>query len=296
MRRQTLVLILTMFLPALTLMVQSCGRQARPSISHFDGIARSADGLPIHYVTDGAGKPALVFVHGWGCDGTYWADQAAAFAGEHRVVRIDLGGHGASGTAREDYTMAAFAADVNAVADELGLADMVLIGHSMGGAVIAEAAIARPGRVRGLVGVDNFQKLSLGLSDEQIDGYLAWFRSDFSANVESWVRTMFPDTADSALTDRISLDLASAPPEVGLSGLTNLFHWYNSEAEAAFAKLPAPFFAINSDKQPTDTPSLRAAHPDYDLRLMPGRGHFLAQEDPATFNRLLAECLAALER
>ncbi len=294
MQRKNIALLLLLGLPALNLCVQGCGGQARLQESHFKGIAQSADGVPIHYETDGAGEPALVFVHGWSCDRGYWDKQVAPFSGSHRVVRIDLGGHGESGLEREDWTIAAFGADVNAVLDELKLDDVVLIGHSMGGGVIAEAAIASPKRVRGLVGVDNFQNPALGLSDAEISGYLAWFESDFKTNVTGWVRGMFPAGADSALADQIATDMADAPPAVALSAMKNLLHWYNGSAEAALAALPAPLLAINSDGQPTDEAAIKALRPDYELRLISGTGHFVAQEDPAGFNTLLGECLASL--
>ncbi len=51
---------------------------------------------------------------------------------------------------------------------------------------------------------------------------------------------------------------------------------------------------INSDKEPTNTEALSALIEGYALRPMPGRGHFLMREDPATFNLLLEETLAAL--
>jgi pimeloyl-ACP methyl ester carboxylesterase len=47
----------------------------------------------ISYEVRGGGRP-LVFVHGWSCDRTYWREQMDEFAKRHRVVAIDLGGHG----------------------------------------------------------------------------------------------------------------------------------------------------------------------------------------------------------
>ena len=75
-------------------------------------IAISADGVPIHYKARGDGDIALVFVHGWCCNRSYWEKQLDHFAPHHRVVTIDLGGHGESGLKRESWSMAAFAGDV----------------------------------------------------------------------------------------------------------------------------------------------------------------------------------------
>jgi pimeloyl-ACP methyl ester carboxylesterase len=96
-------------------------------------IALSADGVPIHYDVQGTGALALVFVHGWCCDRHSWDRQVDAFAPSYTVVRLDLAGHGASGQARTQWTMAAFGQDVVAVVEQLRLVQVVLIGHSMGG-------------------------------------------------------------------------------------------------------------------------------------------------------------------
>jgi pimeloyl-ACP methyl ester carboxylesterase len=62
----------------------------------------SPDGIPIAYETRGQGAPALVFVHGWSCDRTYWAGQLEPLSRDYRVVAIDLAGHGESGVGREN--------------------------------------------------------------------------------------------------------------------------------------------------------------------------------------------------
>lgn len=284
MRRADLLAIL------IALASLSCGdsREAGP----VEGIVRSADGVPIHYRVEGTGSPALVFVHGWSCDGTYWEDQMTQFATSHRVVAIDLGGHGRSGTGREAWTMEAYGADVVAVLAELRIENAVLVGHSMGGPVIVEAALAAPNRVRGLVGVDNFQFLKWNVTKEQIDGWLTGYRADFAGTTEGWVRSMFAEDADAALVDRVAKDMAASPPEVGIGALENTLLWWLERGEERIRKLSVPLRCINSDKNPTDTTALAAAVPGYHLDLMPGRGHFVMLEDPATFNALLENSVA----
>ena len=90
------------------LLVARCGKESPKTIDSFDGV-------PISYEVRGNGSPALVFVHGWSCDRTYWKAQVEPFAVNHKVVTIDLAGHGESGTQRSDWTMEAFSEDVAAV-------------------------------------------------------------------------------------------------------------------------------------------------------------------------------------
>ena len=92
----------------------------------------SSDNVPIYYEVQGDGEPALVFIHGWCCDRSYWREQMGEFAQQYKVVTVDLAGHGESGLDRKAWTMSAFGEDVVAVVESLGLDKVVLIGHSMG--------------------------------------------------------------------------------------------------------------------------------------------------------------------
>ena len=119
----------------------------------------SKDSIPISYEVYGKGTLALVFVHGWSCDKSYWKGQLQPFSQRYKVVAIDLAGHGASGLNRKDYTIESFGADVASVVERLDLKRIVLIGHSMGGDVIAAAARLLPrNRIAGLVMVDTYKK------------------------------------------------------------------------------------------------------------------------------------------
>ncbi|MBN2128863.1 MAG: alpha/beta fold hydrolase [Sedimentisphaerales bacterium] len=97
-------------------------------------VVLSRDGTPVSFEVHGAGEPTLVFVHGWCCDARYWRAQIPHFAKQHRVVTLDLAGHGHSGTARSQYSMQAFGEDVRAVTEAVGADHAILVGHSMGGA------------------------------------------------------------------------------------------------------------------------------------------------------------------
>ena len=248
----------------------------------------SPDGIAIRYDVAGSGAPALVFVHGWSCDRSYWADQMRAFAARHRVVAIDLAGHGESGDGREVWTMASFGGDVTAVVEELGLDDLVLIGHSMGGDVIVEAALGLADRVRALVWVDTYASLDSFPSTAEVAAFIEPFPTDFAASTQQLVRGMFPSDADPELVDRVAIDMSSAPPAIALDALQNAI----SNGEPLLERLPLlniPIVAINPDYRPTDEGSLRR----HGVRpvLIPGVGHFLMMEDPAQFNGVLASVI-----
>jgi len=232
--------------------------------------ALSSDGVPIRFEVLGSGAPALVFVHGWSCDRAYWEHQRGVFAARHQVVTIDLAGHGESGAGRESWTMAAFGEDVMAVADQLALDAMVLIGHSMGGDVIVEAALRMPDRVRGLVWVDTYSSLGQPRTPQQIESLLTPFRADFAGATREFVRGMFPSTAEASLVERVVVDMAAAPPRVALAAMEQAFGC-EPAIVAGLRNLAKPVVAINADYRPSDVEALRRH--GVETVMIPGVGH-----------------------
>jgi len=109
-------------------------------------------GARLAYEVSGDG-PAVVLVHGFGLDMRMWDPQVDHLATRCQVVRYDCRGFGASGPfdPAVPYT---HAGDLIALLDHLGLAQGVLAGLSFGGRVVLQAALAAPGRIRGLVLLD----------------------------------------------------------------------------------------------------------------------------------------------
>lgn len=128
-----------------------------PAGTVWEGRHVLVDDTRIRYIDTGAdaGKPPVVLIHGLGASIYSWRKTIApvAVAG-FRVVAFDNRGFGFSARPRSGYSNAAHARLVLALMDSLGIAEAVLVGHSMGGAIAAEAALAAPDRVRGLVLID----------------------------------------------------------------------------------------------------------------------------------------------
>jgi len=272
------------FLVVFTLYGLACERQPESPASVV-----SADGVTIRYEVHGSGDPALVFVHGWSCDRSYWNAQVPYFSQRHRVVTIDLAGHGESGLGREVWSMKAFGQDVAAVVDELGLEQVVLVGHSMAGPVVVEAARLLGSRVKTIVGVDTFNDVGARYSEEQIEAAFQPFHADFTGAMRQWVSGAFLPTSDSALVGQIAEDMSSSPPAVAFGAAEQMFVWYDDESAAALRDVHAPIRLINSDYQTTNVDVAREYVSQLDVVLMSGVGHFVMMEDPDTFNRLLSE-------
>lgn len=100
--------------------------------------------LPVCYFEWGdAGAPVLLLVHATGFHARCWDQVVAALAPGYRVIAVDQRGHGRTGNV-EPITWPAFGADLAALADALGLAQVTGAGHSMGGHCLVQLAMARP--------------------------------------------------------------------------------------------------------------------------------------------------------
>lgn len=128
----------------------------------------SSDGVEISFNQKGKGNPALVFVPGWTNPKGIWDDQLDYFSKNYRTITIDLPGTGESGNNRTVWTIENFANDVSSVVNELKLKQVVLIGFSMGAGVVTEASTLLPGKVQGIVLVDNMQNVEMKYSPQMM--------------------------------------------------------------------------------------------------------------------------------
>lgn len=110
----------------------------------------------IAFVDRGEGPP-VTFLHGFALDGRMWSAQARALEATHRTLAADLPGFGPQGSANAPECPALAVLDV---LDRLGVARTHLVGHSLGGAVAVDLALAHPERVESLTLVN---ALLLGL-------------------------------------------------------------------------------------------------------------------------------------
>lgn len=111
--------------------------------------------LTVHARDEGPpGAPVVLMLHSIGTDLRVWDEQAVALSRTHRVLRPDLRGHGLSGGAEGEATMAMLARDALALLDARGVARAHLVGLSVGGRVAMEVAASAPDRVLSLVACD----------------------------------------------------------------------------------------------------------------------------------------------
>lgn len=257
-----------------------------------ESVVRSKDDVAIRYESTGKGEPAIVLVHCWSCDRHLWDAVVPRLAKDHRVVTLDLAGHGASGRDRKEWTIAAFGEDVRAVADALSLRRMILVGHSMGGPVTLEAARLMPGRVVGLVPVDTGLNVEQTNTPEEVAGLMAAFEKDYRATADGFTRKyMFTPASDKAVIDKVAAKNAAAAPEVAIPSLRAVLSY---DARPTLKEVRVPAHAVNADLYPTDVDANRRHFASYEVTIMKGVGHYVMLEDPARFSDLLAGAITDL--
>jgi pimeloyl-ACP methyl ester carboxylesterase len=258
-------------------------------------VVLSKDGVSISYEIYGSGEPTLVFVHGWSCDARYWRAQLPHFSKNHRVVTLDLAGHGHSGMTRLQYTMSAFGEDVRAVTEATGSRSVILIGHSMGGSVIAEAARLMPNRVVGLIGIDTLENIEYPMTREELKKMIAPLEKDFRTGSRQFVGGMISANTDPQLREWILADISAAPPAVALSAMNEMMSQYiTGEAARTFDKIRIPVITVNGDLWPINYEANRRHMFFFDAIVLKKADHFLMMDRPEEFNRALEKAIHRL--
>jgi len=255
-------------------------------------VVTSKDGNQISYETYGSGEPTLVFVHGWSCDARYWRAQVPYFSKKNRVVVLDLAGHGHSGATRSQYTMKAFGEDVRTVTEATGSRSVILIGHSMGGSVIAEAARLMPNKVLGLIGVDTLENIEYPMTREELNQLIAPLEKDFQTGSRQFVKEMISPRTDPLIREWILSDISSASPTVALSAMKEMMSQYiTGEATKIFDEIRVPVITVKGDLWPVNYEANRRHMFSFDAIVLKDTDHFLMLDKAEEFNTALEKAI-----
>jgi pimeloyl-ACP methyl ester carboxylesterase len=116
-----------------------------------------SNGARIYYEIEGEGT-SLLLIHGFFESGAMWAPVKAALAAKHRLIIVDMRGHGRSTNPSRAFTHKQSALDTFAVLDKLGIRNVKAMGVSSGGMTLLHMATQQPDRVEqmALVGASSY--------------------------------------------------------------------------------------------------------------------------------------------
>jgi pimeloyl-ACP methyl ester carboxylesterase len=191
--------------------------------------------------------------------------------------------------------MKAFGEDVRAVTESTGSRRVILIGHSMGGSVIAEAARIMANRVMGLIGIDTLENIEYPLTREELKKMMAPLVKDFRAGSRQFVDEMISPKTDPKLREWILSDMSAAPPAVALSAMNDMMSQYlTGEAAKIFDEIRVPVITVNGDMWPVNYEANRRHMLSFDAIVLKGADHFLMLNRPEQFNRTLEKAISEI--
>lgn len=269
------------------------------------------DGGSAHVLERGTGQP-IVLLHGITLAARVWGSQLALLGEHHRVLALDLRGHGESTPGRDGFSggMSRLADDVRQVLDALAVERAVLVGHSMGGMVALQLLVDadpdwRERRVAALALVDTSAAPTAGWpGGGRLQGPVSALGARAvllaqrlgmaaapSADIRWWAaRGAFgpdPDPVQVAMTDQ----LAEATPMETLAHLLPVLARFDLTERLVEVEVPALVVVGTHDHltPPSHARRLAEGLPRAELVELPRAGHMPMLERPRELARLLAE-------
>jgi len=261
----------------------------------------------IHHVANGDGTPPIVFVHGFACAHSDWAAQIAHLSPRHRIIAVDLRGHGESAGSPDECSIERYGADVAEVMRALDLRPTVIVGHSLGCRVVTEAALQAPDRVAGVVFVDGSQ-FAPGMAGPLREAFAV--PDGFVTLTGKWFNEMFTAKSDPAVVTAVVQRAQRLPRAIGEKMMLDLLRYDITRFSTSLTDLRVPLLAIQAtysnerrERRPLskgqNTPfldMLRARVPAVRIEIIADTGHFPQLDEPAQLNALLESFLATLPR
>lgn len=264
------------------------------------------DGLRVHYRDRGQGD-VIVLLHGSNASLFTWEGWTEELAKHHRVIALDLPGHGLTGPdARERYTATEMAEVVDTFLATLGVQRFALAGNSMGGNVAWHYALAHPEKLAALILVDaagltQTAALPLRLQRGPVLGRVArWVTPRFM--IARTVREVYgdPERVDDALIDRYYelIRREGNREATRLRAIENKKLDDRSHERLSDLRVPTLILWGGRDRwiPPSDAERFRQLIPGSQVVMFDALGHVPMEEDPATTVAAVQQFLASLRR
>ncbi len=261
----------------------------------------TVNGIRLYYEVHGDSGEPLVLVHGYTGDISDWRHQFPEFSKTHRVLAMDLRGHGRSEAPadRSSYTLEKMADDVEALVDQVGFERYHLLGHSMGGGIVQEIALRSPQRLLSLILHDTSLKFAMGgdpAIKEWRDKRHALAESDGMAAVAGMPPLMPPPPhIPPERLEEEKVRLSKMSPDGFIGAWKGLEDWQGTRRRAHAISAPTLIIYGSLDAPLLIDGSTRLAEliPNSHVEVIPETAHSPQWERPELFNRALRKHLEA---
>lgn len=241
--------------------------------------------------------PALVCVHGFTTTSEFWKEQVAEFSRDHMLIRPNLPGHGISPHPKNrDYTIEAFARDIEKVFKHFRIDRAVLVGLSMGGTIAQRFTLDNPGLLDGLVLVGATPH---GLGPDVNAGNVlrAIDRVGIARSSQDVIERSFASVAPRALIEFAKREVVQTPDFVARTAIQSL---NAADSRAWLKSIQVPTLVVVGEADiitpPTESKQLASGIPSAELCIVERAGHFPMLEQPTIFNPALRGFLSKLRR
>ena len=253
----------------------------------------------LFFTDEGAGDPPILMVHGFSCDGQDWMFQIPHFAERHRVIVVDIRGHGRSSVPADGYEPKQFAADIAGLLGQLGTGPVVAMGHSLGGAIVSALAVEHPSLVSALVSVDPGYLVPEEVRPIVSAMAAALGDDDPVAASQQFLSASYAPASPPALRAFHMRRIAGVPGPVLVATLGGLFVGpdslgYRDTSVPYLQRRSCPVLAFYTDAGRAAFEETLFADPRSRSIAWPGSGHWLHQERPAEFNHVVSAWLETL--
>ena len=213
------------------------------------GLARlpAPSGGEVGYRVYGSQGEWIALVHGWCGSAGHWDEIGPMLARDHRVLVMSHPGFGGMAPPpASGQTIRAMGAAVAHILDHLDISGITLIGHSMGGPISTEVAIAAPQRVKAVIGLDTLSDRDYygRVPDAEIEKRHSDFLTDYPKRMREMVDIIVHPSTDEPMRVAITEGmLAAAPANFALDVKDDLFLW---DAEERWPLISCPGMLLNS--------------------------------------------------
>lgn len=251
---------------------------------------RLSDGASVRVIEAGTGSPVLL-IHGVGMRAEAWGPQMAPLAAAHRVIAVDMPGHGESDPLPATARLPEFVAWAARVIDALGLGPVAVAGHSMGALVAGGLAVEHPERVSRVALLNAVYRRS----DAARDAVLARAEDIAAGKIdpEAPLARWFTD-ADAAIRDQVAGWLRG----VNLQGYATAYRAFaegDSTYADRFGTVRCPALILTADGDANSTPdmtqAIAAAMPNAQPLVIYGHRHMLNLTAPDDVTKALLDWL-----